>query len=73
MADQPHLFQDASNSKDGGRRHFMFITCNGLQQVVSCVIQTFGLITEALSVGSPKDNNLWEAEGTNSYSATKAQ
>ena len=54
----PHPLHDTGNGKESGRRHFLCIASNGVEQIVCCVIETSSHFTEPLSVGCPQDNHL---------------
>lgn len=56
--DEGNLLEDASNSKDGGWCNLLVTILNGLHEIVGSVIDASDELSEALSVGSPLDNDL---------------
>lgn len=56
--DEWHLLKDTGNSEDGGRRDFLVTVLDGLQEVLSGIIDTLDDVGVTLGVGSPEDNDL---------------
>lgn len=61
--DERHVVEDTGDSKDGGRSNLLVSVSDGLQQVVGSVVDARDELSEALSVGSPHDNDLVETVG----------
>ena len=56
-------FEDAGNSKEGGGRDFLFVGPNGVEQVLSSVVETWSHFAEPLRVGCPQNNHLTHSRG----------
>jgi hypothetical protein len=56
--DEGGLLEDASNGEDSGWGDFLVTRLDGVEQVVSGVIDAFDDVGIALSVGSPLYNDL---------------
>jgi len=61
--DEWDIVKDTGNGKDGGWRDFLVTSSDGLQKILSGVVDTRDEIGETLSVGSPEDNDLIESIG----------
>lgn len=62
--DEWHVVEDTGDSEDGGRSNLLVSVSDGLEQVVGGVVDARDELSEALSVGSPHDNDLVEAVGS---------
>jgi len=56
--DESGTFKDGGNSEDLGLRDFFSTVFDGVEEIVSRVIEAFSNVTETFSVGAPHNNNL---------------
>lgn len=61
--DEGSTLENAGNGEDGGRGDLLEAGLNGLEEVVSGVVDAVNQVGVTLGVGSPEDNNLVEAVG----------
>ena len=59
--DERSVLQDAGNGKDSGRRNFLMAFFDGLEQILSSIVDSRKDVSESFRVGSPEDNDLIEA------------
>lgn len=62
--DEGGVFEDASNSEDGGGRDLLVAVLNGLEEVVGSVVDTLNEVSETLSVGGPLDDDTVKVVGS---------
>lgn len=64
VVDEGGVFEDVSNSEDGGGRDFFVVVFNGFEEVVGSVVDIFNEVSEMFSVGGLLDDDMVKVVGS---------